>query len=68
MQELEKKLNELELRLLKEVAESSKETQDIWVAFENVADLFSSLYKDLKSLRTDVDKLIENSCGSRKSA
>ena len=45
-----------------------EENKKIWETMNNLLFLIDSLTKDVKELRTDVDKLIENSCGCRKSA
>lgn len=44
------------------------ENKKIWETMNNLLFLIDSLTIDVKELRTDVDKLIENSCGCRKSA
>ena len=41
---------------------------DIQKTIGGVIELIESMREDIKSLRTDIDKLIENSCGCRKSA
>ena len=37
-------------------------------SISGILELIESMREDIKSLRIDVDKLIENSCGCRKSA
>lgn len=68
MQELEEKLGALEARLLKEITEITDDNSDIWNSLNNFADAIIVLTKNFKELRTDVDKLIENNQGGRKSA
>lgn len=68
MQELEEKLDALEAKLLKEITEITDDKSDIWNSLNNFADAIIFLTKNFKELRTDVDKLIENNQGGRKSA
>jgi len=68
MDELEKRLEDLELRFLKEITDVAKDSQDIWKAIGYLGDSLHEVIKDIRKLRVDVDKLIENSCGCRKSA
>ena len=68
MDELEKRLKDLELRLLKEVTDVAKDSGDIWKAIGYLGDSLHDIIKDIRALRTDVNKLIENSCGCKKSA
>ena len=68
MQELEKRLDELELKLLTEITEVTKDTTDIWDSISKLVDMMKGMTKEIGSLRIDVNKLIENSCGCKKSA
>lgn len=68
MQELEEKLNALEAKLLKEISKISDDNSDVWESMGNLADAIISLAKSINELRVDVDKLIENNQGVRKSA
>lgn len=68
MQELEEKLDALEAKLLKEITKITDDNSDIWNSLNNFADAIIVLTKNFKELRTDVDKLIENNQGGRKSA
>jgi len=68
MQELEEKLDALEAKLLKEITKITDDNSDIWNSLNNFADAIIVLTKNFKELRTDVDKLIENNQGCRKSA
>ena len=68
MQELEKKLNELELRLLEEITEITKNSTDIWESIGTLGDLMRGVIKDIGALRIDVNKLIENNSRCKKSA
>lgn len=61
MHDFEKKLDELH-------SEHLKSEIDIHKTIQGVLVLVESMQKDIKSLRIDVDKLIENSCGCKKSA
>ena len=61
MHDLKKKLDELH-------SEHLKSEIDIHKTIQGVLVLVESMQKDIKSLRIDVDKLIENSCGCKKSA
>lgn len=61
MQYLEQKIQELNSQHLE--AET-----DIYKTIRGILDLIESMQEDIKCLRTDVDKLVENSCGCRKSA
>ena len=68
MQELEKKIDELELKLLTEVTEITKDTADIWNSISKLVETMKGMVADISSLRIDVNKLIENSCSCKKSA
>jgi uncharacterized coiled-coil protein SlyX len=68
MKELEKRLDDLELSLLKEVTELTKDSTEVWNTIDTLINLIRGLTKDFKELRVDVDKLIENSCGFKKPA
>lgn len=68
MQELEKRLDELELKLLTEITEVTKDTTDIWDSISKLVDMMKGMTKEIGSLRIDVNKLIENSCSCKKSA
>ena len=67
MQELEKKLDALELKLLNEVVEATENSTNIWKSIGILGDLMRDVIRDIGELRTDINKLIENNC-DRKSA
>ena len=68
MQELEKRLDELELKLLTEITEVTKDTTDIWNSISKLVDMMKGMTKEIGSLRIDVNKLVENNCSCKKSA
>ena len=68
MQELEERLNALEAKLLKEIENISDDNSDIWKSLKNLSDAVIMSLKNIQELRIDVDKLIENNQGGRKSA
>ena len=61
-----------ETAIIKGVQEIHNEHLENEIAIQKtisgILDLIESMREDIKSLRIDVDKLIENSCGCRKSA
>ena len=59
-------MSELELKVHEHYCEQLKAEADIHKTISGVIDLISALREEVKSLRTDVDKLIENSQGSLK--
>lgn len=61
MRDFEKRLDVLHTEHLKSEVDIHKTIQGVLVLIE-------SMRKDIQSLRIDVDKLIENSCGCKKSA
>ena len=68
MQELENKLHELRMDLHKEATERAESSDEVWKAIGKLADLVTGLIKEVGELRIDVDKLIENNQGVKKSA
>ena len=68
MHELENKLHELRMDLHKEATEKVESSAEVWKAIGKLADLVTDLIREVGGLRIDVDKLIENNQGVRKSA
>ena len=68
MNELNSKILALELKASEQTTDVYKELSDIWKQIGTLADIVRELNKEVSELRTDVNKLVENSCGCRKSA
>lgn len=61
-------MNKLEQKINENNRQRLQDEIDIQKTIGGVIELIESMREDIKSLRTDVDKLIENSCGCRKYA
>lgn len=60
----------MELEVLKNVVSKNhcdtlESITDVWQTINGLLDLIEAQREEIKSLRTDVDKLIENNGGSR---
>lgn len=58
-------VDELEIEVLRNNSNVQEENAKIWETFNKVLDFLSDVRKDIASLRTDVDKLIENNNGGK---
>lgn len=68
LQGIEEKLFEISTRISKESGETSESFYSVWKTISSLIDMISDMGKEIVELRNDVDKLIENSCGCKKSA
>ena len=58
-------LEELKSVVLKTHCDTLDSITDVWQTISGLLDLIEAQREEIKSLRTDVDKLIENNGGSR---
>ena len=58
-------LEALKSIVLKTHCETLDSITDVWQTISGLLDLIEAQREEIKSLRTDVDKLIENNGGSR---
>lgn len=58
-------LNEIKMDIHEKYCELLKGQTEIHKTINNILDLIDAMRKEMKSLRTDVDKLIENNQGGK---
>ena len=66
MNNVEEKLQDVEIATLKEALSLREDLTEVWQAIGTLTDLIKDLQKENASLKLDVEKLIENNNGGKR--